>query len=319
MAGHEDLPALSFEQTVPRATAHRRALGEVFITDSAEAGDGEYALGYQIPRAHSLWNDRRVPYHDSFSTAEAARQAVFVVLHRHAGVPLGLPFTLHRFRFRVVDLAAYRDTRSPLEGTLRLRLAGRRRRGADLEELSVEGTLAVGDRAAMSMSGEVAFLPTDDYHVLREYQRSRRTPGADPAPAPEPVDPALVGRSDRRNVVVGAPAATDEACYPLLVDQSHPSFFDHDYDHVPGPLIVEGFRQTALVAAAAQGAISSALVPVTGCAATFSDFAEFEAALECRPKVSAARPDGPVTVDIELHQFGRQIATGSIELGRYPQ
>src|SRR5687768_5464612 len=113
---------LSFEQTVPRALVHRAALGEVYVADSLQSGDGEFVLAIQIPRAHCVWFDRRVPYHDPLSTAEAARQGVYVVVHRHIGVPPGLTFSLRRLELRVEDLEGYRDQgTSPLQGLLTLR------------------------------------------------------------------------------------------------------------------------------------------------------------------------------------------------------
>src|SRR2546421_5590373 len=109
-------PQLAFEQTVPRTLAHRRALGEVFVADSAQVGDDEFLLALQVPRAHSLWFDRLVPYHDPFAMAEACRQGAFVVVHRYLRVPHGLPFSLQRVEFRVPDLESYRDGgETPLE------------------------------------------------------------------------------------------------------------------------------------------------------------------------------------------------------------
>ena len=81
---------LSFEQTVPRSLVHRVALAEVYVADSLQSGDEEFVLAIQIPRAHCVWFDRRVAYHDPLSMAEAARQGVYVVVHRHIGLPAGL-------------------------------------------------------------------------------------------------------------------------------------------------------------------------------------------------------------------------------------
>ncbi len=52
-------------------------------------------------------------------------------------------------------------------------------------------------------------------------------------------------RMDRRNVVLeyGADLAPGQA--QLLVDQTHPFFFDHPLDHVPGLLLLEGAVQAA--------------------------------------------------------------------------
>lgn len=313
--------ALSFERTVPRSDAHRAALGEVFVADSLQTGEDEYLLAVQIPRAHGLWWDRQAPYHDPMATAEAARQGAFVIVHRHLGVPHGTPFSLRRFGFHVESLDAYRDDeRSPLQGVLRFSLARSGDPRASSGGLSYEGELAIGGSRAMRIGGEMIFVSSDDYAALRAYQRRRKPlDGGTPVRAPEPLDAGRVGRLDRRNVVVAEPAEDREGelrCR-LIIDRRHPSFFDHAYDHVPGPLIGEGFRQTAILAALRANRLSSPVVAIVGCEATFSDFGELEAPLECSAYFVQSTGDGLVRVDVGLHQFGQRIAEGQVELSGY--
>ncbi|WP_405824902.1 hypothetical protein OG241_46925 [Streptomyces sp. NBC_01390] len=315
---------LTFDQTVPRAVAHRRAVGEVFVTDSARVTDDEFLLAWQIPRAHSLWGDRTAPFHDPFSIAEAARQGCFVVVHRHLGIPLDLPFSLQRFEFRVTsDHRPYRDDRrSPLQGLLRYRTGRQELRGGESGTMTIEGELQIDGVPVMTISGDVVFLPRGDYEALRAFQRSRKpladVPPWQPAAA---VDPALVGRRDERNVVVGEPAPLPHpagpARYPLVIDRGHPSYFDHDYDHVPGPFMVEGFRQAALIEATRSGLLASPAAAMTGLSTTFSDFGEFEAPLAYSAEARPGSGDR-VTVRVGLHQFGSEIAEGSIEFTPYP-
>jgi hypothetical protein len=316
---------LTHEQTVPRAIAHRRAVGEVFVTDSAEVSADEFLLAWQIPRAHALWGDRLAPFHDPFAVAEAARQGSFVVVHRHLGIPLDLPFSLQRFAFQVHDLAAYRDSRSwPLQGLLRYRISDRRMRGADLGSMTLHGQVEIEGATVMEVGGDVVFLSRADYRALREFQRSRKPlAGASGQPLVEPVTPASVGRADVRNVVVGEPSALSFPAgllrYPLRIDRTHPSYFDHDYDHVPGPFIVEGFRQAALLAACRGGALASPVAALTGLETTFADFGEFEAPLDFSAEVQPRDGTDPrVRVRVGLHQFGAEIAEGRIELTPHP-
>lgn len=311
---------LTFEQTVPRATAHRRAVGEVFVTDSARVGEDEFLLAWQVPRAHSLWGDRLGDLHDPFATAEAARQGCFVVLHRHLDIPLDLPFSLQRFEFQVHGgLEPYRDDRrTPLQGLLRYSIGQKEFRGGELGSLRIHGELEIDGVRAMTISGDVVFLSRGDYQALRTFQRSRK-PLADIAPwkPAAPVAAELVGRRDARNIVVGeaVPLAfpSRPSRYPLVIDRGHPSYFDHDYDHVPGPFIVEGFRQTGILAACDSGALASPVAAMTGLTATFADFGEFEAPLEFSAEVVPGS-EGRANVRVGLHQFGAQIAEGLIEL-----
>ncbi|MDF5752444.1 AfsA-related hotdog domain-containing protein [Spongiactinospora sp. TRM90649] len=307
---------VEFERTVPRAIAHRQAVGEVFVTDSARGRDGDYLVAVQLPRAHSLWHDRDVPFHDTFSTAEAARQGSFVVLHRYFDVPVGLPFSLLRWRFRIEDLDAYRDDRAtPLQGVLRYRVEDKGRAGAGFGDMTLTGTLDIGGVTAMTLSGDVVFFDRDDYRVLREYQQAAK-PTADPSqPRPEPLAAARVGRLDRRNVVIGEPSGDR---FPYVIDTTHPSYFDHAYDHVPGPFIVEGFRQASLVAAVESGALPSPRAAVTACSTVFAGFGEFGGLLECSTEVGDRTPDGRVSVDLGLHQYGRRLAEATVELTPHP-
>ncbi|RKS09663.1 A-factor biosynthesis hotdog protein [Nocardiopsis sp. Huas11] len=311
--------SLSFEQSVPCSIAHRRAIGEVFVTDSVQAEDGDVFLAIQLPRAHSLWFDRTVARHDTFSVAEAARQGSFVAIHRHLGVAVGLPFTLQRFAFDVPDLAPYADDgATPLEGVLRYRVADQNKRGSDFSELTLRGEVSIGGATAMTLTADVVFMPAEDYEALRAFQLSRK-PATPPeaVPTPEPLSPAQVGRLDRRNVVIADSDSPDEdgrTRFAYAVDRTHPSFFDHDYDHVPGPFIVEGFRQAAAVTAHRSGALDSPEAAVVACSTHFTGFGEFGSLLECAVSEPVRVAGGRIAVDVGLYQFGKHLAGGRVEL-----
>ncbi|WP_062213834.1 AfsA-related hotdog domain-containing protein [Streptomyces sp. NBRC 109706] len=316
------LPAgvdLGFERTVPRELAHRRQLGEVFVADSARVGEGEddFVMSFQIPRAHSLWSDRDPAHHDPFASAEAARQAIFVMLHRHVGVEVGLPFSLQRISFRVEDPAAYRDDdRSPLEGFARYRIVERSRRGADVTGMRLAGTIGIAGRRAMTLTAQLAFMSRADYDVFRAFQRGQKPVATARATPVTRLAPAAVGRSIPRNVVIGTPRHAQGGGEPLLaLDQGHPAFFDHDYDHIPGPLMAEAMRQAAVAAADAAGLARPADALAVGLTAKFLDFAEFEADLVCEAKVGDGTDDeGRLPVAVVLRQFGKPVVEGRVDL-----
>jgi hypothetical protein len=306
---------LTFERTVPRGLAHRRAVAEVFVTDTVQAGTDEFLAAIQIPRAHCLWFDRKVSYHDPLSTVEAIRQALTVIGQQYLQLPAATPGSLQSLQFSVEDISAYLDTeRSPLEGIVRLRPHISRGDKFFFREASFDANLTVGSALAMSMRCGVVTFPRGDYEELR---RLGRTGLAADVPSIyddiAPVDPAAVGRIDGRNVVV----ARCHETLVLVVDQRHPSFFDHPYDHVPGPLLLEGCRQAAVLAACGSGAIDSPIVALTGAALNFSGFAELDVPIEL-----AADADegifGELEVAIAIRQFDRTIADGRIELSPYP-
>jgi hypothetical protein len=309
---------LSFEQTVPRSLVHRASLAEVYVADSLQTGDDEFTLAVQIPRSHCVWFDRHVPYHDPLATAEAARQGVYVIVHRHIGLPAGLSFSLQRLELSVEDLDGYRDSGSPLQGLLTLRIVKQTRSGGTLGSMTLEGDIAVDGELLVRVGGDVVFLASDDFTALRAYQRRRNRPESAPPPAVGPaLDAAACGRLDRRNCVLGEPSADAGARFPLIVDQQHPSFFDHGYDHAPGPLIVEAYRQAAIVSAHRAGALASPVCAVVGLSALFKDFAELDALIEVSAVVDERSNDGTVGVDIALQQFGRELSTGRVTLRPY--
>ncbi|WP_265415961.1 AfsA-related hotdog domain-containing protein, partial [Streptomyces otsuchiensis] len=72
-------------------------------------------------------------------------------------------------------------------------------------------------------------------------------------PLSEPVPPAIVGRLDERDVVLGLPgsaAGRRDLAWSLRVDPGHPVLFDHATGDVPGMVLLEAARQAAQAACA---------------------------------------------------------------------
>jgi len=309
-----DTPELSYEQTVPRGLVHVRALSEVFITDSVQTGPDRYLLGVQLPRAHSMWSDRLLADHDPLVSVEVGRQAAFLVAHRYCGVPVGTKMFLERLDFRVHDLSAYADNRlSPPEGVVRAELLDRQEREGFLTVMEFRGELELGGRLAMEVSGRIQMLRRAEYEILRAQGRARkRLDGtANPLPEPRPAAPSEVGRADTRNMVIH-PAGPRR--FALIVDETHPAYFDHPHDHVTGSLLLEMYRQAAISAAHQAGTLPVPVAAVTGCRLRFLEFAELDALTECEVSVAGTSPSGVVEVHATLSQLGAQIADATIEL-----
>ncbi|MFD3705355.1 AfsA-related hotdog domain-containing protein [Nocardia sp. NPDC058658] len=305
---------LGFEQLVPAALAHRRGLAEVYVADTAVVGSSEFLVAVQIPRAHSLWFDRLVAYHDPFSALEAVRQALLVVGQRHLGVPADAPASLQRMSFAVEDLSAFRDgEREPLEGIVRLRPgAGGTGRGY-YHDVCFDATFTVHGAVAMTVRGSGITFPREAYDEFRELQQGKRAPAA--ARPARRLPPELVGRRDPRNVVLARNTAQELV---VVVDRAHPSFFDHQYDHVPGPLLLEVFRQAAVVAATAAGLLETPVAAVIDVEAQFTGFAEFDAEITCTTAAVGDIELDEITVEVALHQYGNRIALAHVELAHYP-
>jgi hypothetical protein len=324
-------PSPDFEQTVPRWLVHRRAVSEVFVCGSAPAGPDGFAVAVQLPRAHTLWSDRRAGFHDPLMAVEAGRQATIMVSHAHYGVPRGLMMVARSSTMRVLDLEAFRDDgTNPLEGWFLMRLIDRRLHDGTPVGLTIAGDLmvgavgGVGGSKAMSMTGTLVFTPQDDYDLLRAQARARRR--LVPAPPHLPVAPELVGRRFPGNVVVGEyPSLLGEtgpaAERPLIVDPANPAFFDHPLDHVPGQLLLEAGRQSAILAAVEAGALPGPDCLVTSCGVAFDDFVELDAEAECAALVGPPADDAgtatAVSVRVSLRQAGRKL--GDIDIGLAPR
>jgi hypothetical protein len=312
--------SLTFEQAVPSSLAHRRSLAEVYVADTILAGADEYCAAIQIPRAHSVWFDRLVAYHDTLSTVEAIRQALAVIRHRYLGIPNDTPFSLQWMKFCVEDLSVYRDNeRSPLEGIVRIRLENEI---AYYKDLSFEATMTIDTVQALTVCGGGIAFDRETYDELRQQQQRRRRISSITANNPSaPLEPSLVGRRDARNVVVGrlydnSNAAADQLT--LIADQRHPYFFDHSYDHVPAPLFLEAIRQAAIVAATSSSVLPSPIAAVTSACVEFKSFAELNESVTCSTKVRSEGELSDIGVAVRLNQCGEEIANAEVELTPYP-
>ncbi|MFE1594151.1 AfsA-related hotdog domain-containing protein [Nocardia sp. NPDC058705] len=308
---------LGFEQLVPAALAHRRGLAEVYVADTAIVGSSEFLVAVQVPRAHSLWFDRLVAYHDPFSAVEAVRQALLVVGQRHLGVPADAPASLQRMSFAVEDLSAFRDSeRDPFEGIVRLRPGAAGTGRGYYHDVSFDATLTVRGVLAMTVRGSGITFPREAYDEFRELQQGKRATLAPVSARPvRRLPPELVGRRDPRNVVLARNTAQELV---VVVDRAHPSFFDHQYDHVPGPLLLEVFRQAAVVAATAAGLLETPVAAVIDVEAQFTDFAELDAEITCTTAAVGDIDLDEITVEVALHQYGNRIALAHVELAHYP-
>lgn len=300
----DPVAALSFDQLAPPAKVNRKSAREVFVTDHARIGPDEFAVAVRVAHDHPLWSDRRAPWHDPVALTEAFRQAFVVVRHEYLGVVRGTPSAVQQVTLSVAELAAFRaDGSTPLQGVVKVRVTQ-----AD-ETFAIAGDFLVGSARAMSLSFGSIMFPRESYQEIRDYQRSRRAVDTGDASDVKPIEPELVGRRDRGNVVIGA--AVRPHRFPLLVDRTHPSFFDRDYDHIPASLLIEAMRQSAL-RGAAEADLLAGEAALTRAELDFGIFVEIDVPAECVVSVTG-RP-GRVTASVGIDQGGVRVASGTLEL-----
>lgn len=300
----DPVAALGFEQFVPPMAVNRRSAREVFVTDHAQVGDDEFAFAVRVAHDHPLWSDRRAPWHDPVAMIEAFRQAFFVVRHEYLGVARGTPSAVRQLTLDVTELDAFLAVgTSPLQGVVTVRVT------QDDGTFDIAGDLAVGSARAMTLSFGSVLFAQKSYRDIRDYQRSRRAADAGGASDVQPIDPESVGRRDRRNVVIGPAVRPDR--FPLVVDRTHPSFFDRDYDHIPASLLIEAMRQSALRSAVETG-LYAGETALTRAELDFGIFVEIDVPAECAVSVTG-RP-GTLAASVGIDQAGVRVASGTLEL-----
>ena len=295
----------------------------MLIADTVQVADDEFLLGTQLPRSHTLWSDRQHRYHDPLITVEVGRQACIAVLQRYYDVRSDWQLVSKRLDFTVVNLGAFTDKEdAPPEGILRLLVSSKRHRRGMLHEVSMEFELTIDDVLGGVVSAEAVIMAPQSYRRLRAQQRRRNTiDGTRPPIVVQPIDSARIGRTFRRHIAIGEQATAGSSGhrrYSVIVDQRNPSFFDHPQDHIPGALIVEIYRQAAIATATHDGGELPGAAVLTGCMAELSDFAELEAPAECSATIAEASENGRVEIAAGLHQFGKQIGEGRVELRFVP-
>ncbi|MFC9361410.1 ScbA/BarX family gamma-butyrolactone biosynthesis protein [Rhodococcus sp. NPDC057014] len=298
----ETLPALSFEQPVPRRYVHRQAVAEVFLTDCAELPEANgFAVAAQWPRLHGFYRARGGLY-DPMLLGETLRQAAIYLAHSRYQVPLNRRFVMQDLHFRA-HLDALEVGPAAADVTATAALSDLVYRGEVLSSLRVELRFWLADREIGSASGVAVALPPTAYARARWGAVGPRTPG--PARCGTAVPPAVVGHAEDRHVVLGRRLAPGE--WELRVDVTHPVLFDHPLDHLPGMLLLEVLRQSAFAALEVPDAHLESI------GAVFHRFAELDQRATVRVRVL---DEDPLSMRAVIRQAGVDVTTGCVRLAR---
>ena len=249
-----DANDLAFEQTVPRSLVHKRRLENVLLTDVRSCGDDRFVCAGHLPIAHRFFNEPgRTPRQDILFYTELGRQASLAISHRFLDVSAEDVFIFEQSEASVADAAWTPGSAATLEPAIveiRIRDIVRRRNNA-VNRIIAEHIMAIGGEEVFRGTGAWTVQPAALFQRLRRLAgRSAATPApSNVAPFPAPVH--LDGsRLSAEHVVITTPERTgDELVSTLIVNESHPYFFDHPCDHVPGMLLLEGCAQLAIAAA----------------------------------------------------------------------
>ncbi|MFH5877760.1 ScbA/BarX family gamma-butyrolactone biosynthesis protein [Arthrobacter sp. NA-172] len=221
-----------FAASVRRELVHKRSVSEVFLTHFVQSSSRRFVARAQWPRWHVFYGSPD-DSPDSALMAETLRQAVIFLCHL-CGVPLAHKLLMPHMRISVA--AATLDPMVPAQVAVELNVKDMKLSAGRLSALTVSARFAI-DGAVIGEGAASARIVN-----AATYQRLR---GAVPA-APEEyggdlLDCVDVGHATQRNVMLGQ--SQRPFAWPLRVDPTHPIFFDHPLDHVPGMLLVEAARQ----------------------------------------------------------------------------
>lgn len=315
-------PAIHCENTVPRSMVHRAAVSEVFLTGAELVKEGHFRCSAQLPRTHSYFSEHthRSAHYDMLLLLEVFRQASIYISHAFLDVSA-------QDKFIYLDSVTRVTERSLL-------VVGDRPASAQIDVFVVDEYLRHGERSgvtlnmSLSINGEVAarhermsirWMSGAAWNKMRARGLAAIPADADPlAQLPPPLSPSAVGRHWLNNVVLGKDVeqGADRLVAPLIVDLNNPAIFDHPLDHIPGMLLLEGFRQAALVVADRQLQAAPDQWLLSSCHVVFTRFGEFGLPTRVRADLNALAIDehGRITVALDVEQGGVVIATAELEL-----
>ncbi|MEU5047298.1 ScbA/BarX family gamma-butyrolactone biosynthesis protein [Streptomyces griseorubiginosus] len=295
-----DAPEL-FLQSVPRTIVHRAAVSEVLATGLQRVGEDHYRVGVQWPRSHSYYGRVAGRWHDPMLLAESIRQALLVIAHQEYGVPLGHKFLSSSLDYHLEPDGA-RLTERPAHILLDIRCHNIKRRGRSISAMDLEvDCLRDGTRVG---SGAISAqcVPEVAYRRLRG-ERADNQPGL---PMPDAVRPRLVGRDSVFDVVLGA--SRIDRVWTLRYDRDHPVLFDHPVDHVPGMVLMEAARQSALAVLGTSDGL------IVSCESAYQKYVEFDSTCLVTATPKPATGPGPRTVAVGFNQGGATAATCEVQI-----
>ena len=308
---------VSHVRTISRMLAHRCAIAEVFVTSLHRQSSDEFVVGAQLPRMHAYYGDRVGPLaerYDPLLVMEAGRQAAIALTHEFFGVPQDMGFIVRRYNGTVVDTDAWSIDGAPADLVMTVRVARRHMRDEMLCGLDVVLDIERDDVPMMTVDGSFTWVTPTQWSGLRAGFRESLGQGSghEVVGSGERAAPDVVGRENRRNVVITPPRRDGAgATAEIVADTEHPSLFDHPLDHVPGSLLLEAARQVGV------STLRPHMPRLLRVDSAFDRFVELDHPAECRAEIVAAGTAGcgHTTIRCEIRQCGASAARIELEFG----
>ncbi|TDC21833.1 hypothetical protein E1261_32360 [Kribbella albertanoniae] len=273
---------------------------EALVTDWRELPDLVQEVTAIWPQSHVFYTEG--DHYTPMLFTESLRQALALLSHRVHSIPLGHRLGWEEISSWIVPTALDIQT-SPKKVTLLVSHPSiTRRRMGSVYLVSRIDAVSDGHRIG---GAEVRYSahPPAIYDRLRGPYASAKEAFGKAIRLTAPVAPALVGRSDTRNVVLTP--IDQPLSWQLRVDTTHSVLFDHPHDHVPGMVLLE---------AAAQAAQATSPTPVatTRFDTKFLRYVEFD-----QPCFVTATPTED-TIQVTITQSGTPVFTTTVTTTPWP-
>lgn len=308
---------LRFDRTVDRRLLHRRALSEVFLTDSAAVGEHAYLAGAQLPSSHAYFTDHAGhTVIDPVLLLECARQAETYGAHVHFGVDDDTKFILRSWSMRLPGLFAAHSG-DPAE--LTMAVTSDRPAGSTVpaRSLAYDIRFSLAGEPLGDVHMEVGYLSSAAYSHVRTLRRGSPPVSSDDVPVTHAtVAPAAVGRAGVVNTLLADPARTERGMTAAVrLPGDNASMFDHSQDHLPGMVLTEAARQMCLLTGAELLGRPATGTTVVGFDLNFSRFAELDSltTITATPEMSCDGDGDGQTFAISVHQDGEEIGHGTMD------
>ncbi|EAA7395818.1 hypothetical protein FCJ30_01675 [Salmonella enterica] len=272
----------NYQNTVPKSCVHRAVVGEVFLTDVRKIHDDKFTTAGYLPKSHIYFND--LPYqksedrvYDAILLLEICRQTSIYVTHNFFSVPYSARFVFDDADFILLDKnIPYKPECSNV--IVEVDIAERKFRKTELTGLIFRMNIYVDGTFCAQKTMNISWMDERKWQRLRNNRplHSHSTIASFDTTARE------VGRQLIQNVVIGNKEISDRGLTTtVIVDQDHPSIFDHPLDHVPGMLLIEAYRQSALLAINHRLNIPSTELVINRYKVSFKRFCEFHLPVYC--------------------------------------
>lgn len=321
---NEAVPRIDFKHAIPRHLTHKRRVENVYVTSIDRVSEQVFLCGAFVPQANVYLNGMRANANDvALTIIEIGRQMGIAICHTYMGVTHDTVFVLNTMHFEI--LPAYHSVDWTVEDTVSAKMVLSKhayRPDGSLSSVCAAVEFFIGDKVIFALCCDWSIQPVQSGRRLREIARVKNMRSAQ---ATGEQVKTLDGFRIQRTLKLNRPVLSDALwvvgsdgfsfATTLQVDLSNQFFFDHENDHVPGMLIMEGMRELSLDVAMRFPKWSTNPPHIVRADLAYKNYAELEypvvVVADVEDRVDAAGNE-ELHIRVDARQFGRTISDGVI-------